>query len=134
MYIKDVIWFIYTAGYLIVMMMGAYSSVALKIYPPLQHYTGTTEFTSFICSNDDDSYVSGDEIEWLFPNFTIMTSTPDYRIDGIIQKLLSCKYACMNTYLYYSICNFNVFHVYEGLEDIQGICACLPYSLSIHIY
>ena len=64
-------------------MMGAYSSAGLKIYPPLQHYNGDTEFTSFICSNDDDSYVSADDVEWLYPNSTIMTSTPDYRIDGI---------------------------------------------------
>ena len=64
-------------------MMGAYSSAGLKIYPQFQHYDGTTEFTSFICSNDDDSYVSADDVEWLYPNFTIMTSTPDYRISGI---------------------------------------------------
>ena len=73
-------------------MMAASSLVALKIYPPLQHYTGTTKFTSFICSHDDDNYVSGGEVEWLYPNLTIMTSTPDYRIDGIMQKLLLCKY------------------------------------------
>ena len=64
-------------------MMGAYSSAGLKIYPPFQHYDGTTEFTSFICSNDDDSYVSPGDVEWLYPNFTIMNSTSDNRICGI---------------------------------------------------
>ena len=68
-------------------MMGAYSSVALKIYPQFQHYDATTEFTSFICSNDDDSYVSADDVEWLYPNFTIMTSTLNFRIDGIVFDL-----------------------------------------------
>ena len=70
-------------------MMGAYSSVnvALKIYLQFQHYDATTEFTSFICSNDDDSYVSADDVEWLYPNFTIMTSTLNFRIDGIVFDL-----------------------------------------------
>ena len=61
------------------------SSDALKINPPLQHYDSATMFTSFTCSNDDYSYVSADDVEWLYPNFTIRTSTPDYRICGTIQ-------------------------------------------------
>ena len=64
-------------------MMGTCSSAALKIYPPFQHYNGTTEFKSFICSNDDNSYVNGDDVEWITPDFTILTSTPDNRIHGI---------------------------------------------------
>ena len=75
----------YIAGYLIV-MMGAYSSAALKIGPPFQHYDATTGFTSFICHNDDYSDVSADDVEWLYPNFTIMTSTLDYRICGITDQ------------------------------------------------
>ena len=61
--------------------------MGLKIYPQFQHYDGTTGFTSFICSNDDDSYVSADDVEWLYPNFTIMTSTLNFRIDGIVFDL-----------------------------------------------
>ena len=61
-------------------MMGVYSSVALKIHPTLQCYDNTTEFAALICSNNDDSYA--EDVEWLNPDFTILTSTPDYRIDG----------------------------------------------------
>ena len=85
-------------------MMGACSSAALKIYPPFQHYNGTTEFTSFICSNDDDSYVNGDDVEWITPNFTILTSTPDNRICGIIQIIYFFSrytYVCMSGTLCY---------------------------------
>ena len=58
-------------------------SAALKIYPSFQHYNHTTEFTSLICTDDIGGYVSGDDIEWLSPNFTILQSSPDYRINGI---------------------------------------------------
>ena len=79
-------------------MMGACSSGALKIYPPFQHYNGTTEFTSFICSNDDDSYVNPDDVEWLNPNFTMLTSTLNNRICGIIQLVSIDKYYNINVY------------------------------------
>ena len=63
-------------------MMAVYSSAALKVIPLFQFYNNTTEFASLICSNDDDGIVSGDDIEWLYSNFTHMTSTTDYRVDG----------------------------------------------------
>jgi len=64
--------------------MDVYSSTALKIYPPFQVYNSDTQFTSLLCVNSDGSKVSDvDNIEWLDSNLTLMTSTPDYRIDGI---------------------------------------------------
>lgn len=66
-----------------VISVVVYGSAALKIYPPLQHYNDTTDFASLICSYDNDDYVSGDDVEWLNPDFTIMMTTPDYRIYGI---------------------------------------------------
>ena len=83
------------------MMMSVCSSAALKIYPPLQHYDDTTEFTSFICSNDDDSYT--DDVEWLYPNFTVMASTPDYRIDGIISSYRTLLLYRSSLYTYIKI-------------------------------
>jgi len=73
-----------TVGYLIV-MMDVYSSTALKIYPPFQVCNSDTQFTSLLCINNDDSPLLSDvdDIEWLYSNFTLMTSTPDYRMDGI---------------------------------------------------
>ena len=66
------------------MIMDVYSSTALKIYPPFQVYNSDTRFTSLLCVNNDGSPVSDvDNIEWLDSNLTLMTSTPDYRIDGI---------------------------------------------------
>ena len=63
--------------------MGMHYSAALKIYPSFLHYSHTTEFTSLICTDDIGDYVSGDDIEWLSPNFTILQSSPDNRINGI---------------------------------------------------
>ena len=67
--------------------MGIHCSIALKIYPSFQHYNDTTEFASLICIDDNDDYVSGDDVEWLSPNFTLLMSSPDYRIHGIASKL-----------------------------------------------
>lgn len=67
-------------------MMAVYNSVALKVFPTFQFYNNTTKFASLICSNDDNSFVSGDDIEWLYSNFTLMISTTDYRIDGSSHK------------------------------------------------
>ena len=105
-------------------MMGVYSSVALKIYPSLQHYNGTTEFTSFICSNDDDSYVSGGEVAWLYPNFTIMTSTPDFRIDGNAIGPFQIAYfiACVYTYVHICMC---VFILYTCVLYVHAIIIML---------
>ena len=64
-------------------MMAVYSSAALKVIPLFQFYKNTTEFASLICSNDDDGFISGDDIEWLYSNFTLMISTTDYRIYGM---------------------------------------------------
>ena len=64
------------------LMMGIYSSTALKVYPSFRQYVDTVEFISFICY-DDDNYISGDDVEWLFSsNFTLLMSSPDYRISG----------------------------------------------------
>ena len=62
--------------------MSVYSSATLKIYPSFQQYSDAVEFTSFICTNDNDDYISGDNVEWLYANLTLLTSTPDYRIFG----------------------------------------------------
>ena len=64
------------------MLTAIYSLAALKVIPPFQFFNNTTGFTSLICSDDDDGFVSGDDIEWLYSNFTLMTSTADYRING----------------------------------------------------
>ena len=69
-----------TAGNLVVLLISIHYSTALKIY---QHYSDTTEFASLICIDDNDDYVSGDDVEWLSPNFTLLMSSPDYRIYGI---------------------------------------------------
>ena len=71
-------------------MIGVYSSTALKIYPSFQHYNDATEFTSLICTNDNDDYVTGDNVEWLNGNFSLLTSTPDYRIFGTLLLLYIC--------------------------------------------
>ena len=63
-------------------MMSIYSSTALKVYPSFQHYNDAVEFTSFICTGNNDDYVSGDNVEWLNGNFTLLASTSDYRIFG----------------------------------------------------
>ena len=65
-------------------MMSMYSSTALKVYPSIQQYSDAVEFTSFICTDNNDDYVSGDNVEWLHGNFTLLTSTLDYRIYGTI--------------------------------------------------
>ena len=63
-------------------MMALDILAGLKVYPPFQFYNDTTGFTSLSCLNDNDSYIYNDDIEWLSPNFTIMTSTPDFRVIG----------------------------------------------------
>ena len=63
--------------------MGIRCSPALKIYPSFQHYNDTTEFISLVCTDDNSDFVSGDDVEWLSPNFTLLMSSPDYRINGI---------------------------------------------------
>ena len=68
--------------------MAVYSSAALKVIPSFQSYDDTTDFTSLICSNDDDGIVSTDDLEWLYLNFTLLISTTDYRISGSYHKLL----------------------------------------------
>ena len=72
-----------TVGNLIVLLMGIHCSIALKIFPSFQHYNDTTELASLICIDDNNDYVSGDDVEWLSPNFTLLMSSPDYRIYGI---------------------------------------------------
>lgn len=77
----------YTLGCFIV-MMTVYSSTALKVSPPFQVYDSDTLFTSLLCVNNDDSPLASDaldDIEWLYSNFTSLTTTQDFRIDGIIQ-------------------------------------------------
>ena len=77
-----------TAGYVIIVIMtDVYSPDALKVHPPFQHYDAHTVFTSLVCSDDDGNQVSGDEIEWLNSNLTLLNSTAT--IDGS----------------YFSICN-----------------------------
>ena len=63
-------------------MMSICNSPALKVYPSFQQYSDKVEFTSFICTDDNDDYISGDNVEWLHRNFTLLTSTLDYRIFG----------------------------------------------------
>jgi len=63
-------------------MMAVDISAGLIVYPPFQFYNDTTGFTSLSCLNDSDSYMYADDTEWLNPNFTIMTSSPDYRVIG----------------------------------------------------
>ena len=71
------------------MSVSAYISPTLKIYLIFQQYSDAVEFTSFICTDDNDNYISGDNVEWLYVNLTLLTSTSDYRIFGIFcYKLL----------------------------------------------
>ena len=67
-------------------MMGIYRSTALKVYPSFQQYDDTAEFTSLICTDDDG--ISGDDVEWLSPNFTFLMSSPDYRICGRYKHII----------------------------------------------
>ena len=64
-----------------ILMRAALSGAVLHISPPFQHYNATTDFTSLICFNEFDDYLTSDEIEWLYPNFTLLTST-NFRIIG----------------------------------------------------
>ena len=64
-------------------MIGVHCSTALKVYPSFQPYDDNVEFSSFICTDDNDDYISGDDVEWLSPNFTLLMSSPDDRISGI---------------------------------------------------
>ena len=89
----------YTAGFILagclIVMMGVCSTAALKIQPPLQHYNSADTTTSFTCINDDDNFVSADDIEWFYPNFTIITSTlADGRICGTIDQFC-CLHICI---------------------------------------
>ena len=98
-------------------MVGVHCSNALKIYPSFQQYDDNVGFASFICTDDNDNYISGDEIEWLYlptstddnddyilsgddvegPYLTRLTSTPDYRIFGI--NIFNCLYIYYYTFL-----------------------------------
>ena len=70
-------------------------SAALKIYPSFQHYNDSTEFTFLLCTKDDNYNLSGDDVEWLSPNFTLLVSSPDFRIYGIVEG----KFPKMHLYL-----------------------------------
>ena len=59
-------------------MVAAFSSPALKIYPPFQHYSNASYFASFSCYDDNDDDLSNEDkadIEWLSSDFTLMNST-----------------------------------------------------------
>ena len=111
------------AGCLIV-MMGACSSAGLKIDPPLQHYNSAENTTSFICINDGDSFVSADDIEWLYPNFTIITSTlADSRICGT-----SYRPVLLSLHLYYNI--DALIHVIQICYTYNGLYSCMLMHLA----
>ena len=65
-----------------VLLISIHCSAALKTYPSFQQYNDNTEFTSLICTDDNDGYVT-EAVEWLSPNFTLLISSPDNRIYGI---------------------------------------------------
>ena len=69
-------------------MMAIYSSAALKVIPTFQFFNNTAEFASLICSSDDNGLVSGDDLEWLYSNFSLLISTTDSRICGSSHKYL----------------------------------------------
>ena len=60
-------------------MMAVYCSAALRV--PFQYYDDSTAFTSLTCTNNVDYNLSDEDVEWLYANFTPMTSTS--RICGI---------------------------------------------------
>ena len=64
----------YVVGCLIV-MMSFHCSAVLEVIPPLLIYNNSTIFTAFFCTNNVDYSLSDEEIEWLYANFTSVTST-----------------------------------------------------------
>ena len=62
-------------------MMAFHCSAVLDVYPPLRIYSNSTSFTSLFCTDLVDYNLFNKEIEWLYANFTPMTSTS--RIDGM---------------------------------------------------
>ena len=63
-------------------MMAAHCSAVLTVYPPFRQYSDSTNFTSFHCVDTVDyNSLSNEDIEWLYSNFTVMTTTS--RICGI---------------------------------------------------
>ena len=63
-------------------MMAFHCSAVLEVFPPLLIYSNSTIFTAFFCTNNVDYSLSDKEVEWLYANFTSVTSTS--RMDGII--------------------------------------------------
>ena len=61
--------------------MAFHCSAVLEVFPPLRIYSNSTSFTAFFCSNNVDYSLSDKEVEWLYANFTPVTSTS--RMDGI---------------------------------------------------
>ena len=64
-------------------MMSICISSILKIYLSFKHYNDTVGFTSFICTDDNADYISGDNAELFYANLILLSPTSDYRIFGI---------------------------------------------------
>ena len=56
-------------------MMAVCCSAVLEVKPSLRRYKNSTIFTSLFCTNNVDYNLSDQELEWLYSNFTPMTST-----------------------------------------------------------
>ena len=66
-------------------MMAVYCSAVLEVAPSLQLYNNSTTFTSLYCTNNVDYDLSDQVLEWLYSNFTPMTSTS--RVCGMANQL-----------------------------------------------
>ena len=62
-------------------MMVVHCSAVLEVHPQFKPYDNSTTFTSLSCSNNVDYNLSDEDVEWLYANFTPITSTS--RICGI---------------------------------------------------
>ena len=75
-------------------MMAFHCSAILEVLPPLRIYSNSTSFASLFCNDLVDYSLSDKEIEWLYANFTPMTSTS--RICGM--TFLDTVKACPNRF------------------------------------